>query len=75
MGYFQGKSEFIGRALTKPVVKMSNEKYTSPKFPPRLEWWDIYRGQDKAGELLACFELLQVRLGCKMHRCIHSHRH
>ncbi|XP_064604472.1 otoferlin-like [Liolophura sinensis] len=55
-----GKSEFIGRALTKPVVKMSNEKYTSPKFPPRLEWWDIYRGQDKAGELLACFELLQL---------------
>ena len=39
---------------------MKDEKYESPKFPPHLEWWDIYRGSDKAGELLACFELLQV---------------
>ncbi|KAK3090409.1 hypothetical protein FSP39_011632 [Pinctada imbricata] len=54
-----GKSEFIGRALGKPVVKMKDEAYTSPRFPPQLEWWDIYRGPDKAGELLACFELLQ----------------
>lgn len=56
----QGKSEFIGRAMAKPVVKMKNESYDMPKFPPKLEWWDIYRGPDKAGQLLACFELLQV---------------
>ncbi|KAL5015843.1 hypothetical protein ScPMuIL_005432 [Solemya velum] len=55
-----GKSEFIGRAVAKPSVKMSNEKYEQPRFPPRLEWWDIYRGPDKAGELLAAFELLQL---------------
>ncbi|XP_053394702.1 otoferlin-like isoform X2 [Mercenaria mercenaria] len=55
-----GKSEFIGRALCKPVVKLSNEKYESPKFPPSLEWWDIHRGPDRAGELLAAFELLQL---------------
>ncbi|KAH9496796.1 hypothetical protein Btru_010276 [Bulinus truncatus] len=54
-----GKSEFIGRALCKPVVKLCTEPYTPPKFPPRLEWWDIYRGPDRAGELLAAFELLQ----------------
>ncbi|BFZ16669.1 hypothetical protein BsWGS_19709 [Bradybaena similaris] len=54
-----GRSEFIGRALCKPVIKMSNEQYDPPKFPPRLEWWDIYRGSDRAGELLATFELLQ----------------
>ncbi|CAL1540078.1 unnamed protein product [Lymnaea stagnalis] len=55
-----GKSEFIGRALCKPVVKLSTEAYQPPKFPPRLEWWDIYRGPDRAGELLAAFELLQL---------------
>ncbi|CAG5134874.1 unnamed protein product [Candidula unifasciata] len=38
---------------------MSNEQYVAPKFPPRLEWWEIYRGPDRAGELLAAFELLQ----------------
>ncbi len=57
---FQGKSEFIGRALAKPVVKMSHERYERPNFPPNLEWFDIYRGSDRAGELLAAFELLQV---------------
>ncbi|GFS11456.1 otoferlin [Elysia marginata] len=55
-----GKSEFIGRALCKPVVKLSSEGYNPPKFPPRLQWWDIYRGPDRAGELLATFELLQL---------------
>ncbi|ESO89647.1 hypothetical protein LOTGIDRAFT_125029, partial [Lottia gigantea] len=55
-----GKSEFIGRCLCKPVVKQSTEKYDPPKFPPRLEWWDITRGMDRAGELLAAFELLQL---------------
>ncbi|KAL4236528.1 C2 domain [Mactra antiquata] len=55
-----GKSEFIGRALCKPVVKLSSEKYEGPKFPPSLEWWDVNRGPDRAGELLATFELLQL---------------
>ena len=57
---FQGKSEFIGRALARPHVKVCNERYERPNFPPLLEWWDVYRGPDKAGELLAAFELLQV---------------
>ncbi|XP_064626480.1 otoferlin-like [Lineus longissimus] len=54
-----GKCEFLGRALAKPQVKLCNEKYEPPKFPVQLEWWDVYRGPDRAGELLACFELLQ----------------
>ena len=58
----KGKAEFIGRALAKPVVKMSHEKYERPAFPPNLEWFEVYRGPDRAGELLAAFELLQV--GC-----------
>lgn len=56
----QGKSEFIGRAMAKPVVKGSAEKYEKPDFPPQLEWFDVCRSQDMAGELLAAFELLQV---------------
>ena len=62
----QGKSEFIGRALCKPVVKMSCEEYSPPKFPPRLEWWGVYRGTERAGELLATFELLQVCCMCRL---------
>ena len=48
--------------MAKPVVKMSSERYEPPNFPPQLEWHDVFRGEDKAGELLATFELLQVRL-------------
>jgi hypothetical protein len=58
--FYQGKAEFIGRAQAKPVVKKSDEKYDKPGFPPQLEWFDVCRGPDRAGELLAVFELLQV---------------
>ena len=59
---FQGDSEFIGRALARPIVKMACEPYEKPFFPPALEWFQILRGEEKAGELLAAFELLQVSL-------------
>ena len=55
-----GKSEFIGRALAKAHVKLREEGYSKPKFPPSLEWFDITRGADHAGELLAAFELLEL---------------
>lgn len=41
-------------------MKFSDEPYCKPCFPPTLEWYDIYRGSEQAGELLATFELLQV---------------
>jgi len=56
----QGKSEFIGRTVTKPHVKLAEELYTKPQFPPSLEWYELTRGPDHAGELLATFELLHV---------------
>jgi hypothetical protein len=56
----QGKSEFIGRTMAKPHVKLAEEPYTKPHFPPSLEWYELTRGPDHAGELLATFELLQV---------------
>ena len=40
---------------------MACEPYEKPFFPPALEWFQIFRGEEKAGELLAAFELLQVK--------------
>ena len=61
-GSFQGKNEYIGRTIAKPLVKMVGERYEGPRFPPKLDWYQVYRGVTKAGEILAAFELLQVRL-------------
>lgn len=58
--YFQGKSEFIGRTVARPHVKLLEEPYAKPLFPPSLQWHELTRGPDYAGELLATFELLQV---------------
>ncbi|ESN95703.1 hypothetical protein HELRODRAFT_114638 [Helobdella robusta] len=55
-----GKSEFIGHSVAYPVVKGYRQKYEPPKFPAKLCWHDVYRGAERAGELLAAFELLQL---------------
>ncbi|CAK1588293.1 unnamed protein product [Parnassius mnemosyne] len=55
-----GKSEFIGRTLAKPAIKSFEDSYERPQFPPSLEWYEITRGDDRAGELLATFELLEI---------------
>lgn len=52
----------MGRTFAKPVVKMADEHYGPPRFPPQLEYYQIYRGNCCAGEMLAAFELLQVSL-------------
>lgn len=51
-----GKSEFIGRAIAKPKVKLKENGYKIPA----LEWFEIFRGTDSAGELLAAFEMLEI---------------
>ncbi|XP_074657543.1 otoferlin-like [Tubulanus polymorphus] len=51
-----GDPEFLGRSIIIPNVVMLNDEYQLPT----LEWWDIYRGQLKAGELLSAFELIQT---------------
>lgn len=53
-----GKSEFIGRTIAKPIIKLKNTTYASPM----LEWFEISRGLDGGGELLAAFELIEY--GC-----------
>uniref|UniRef100_A0A8C5FBZ1 Otoferlin a n=1 Tax=Gadus morhua TaxID=8049 RepID=A0A8C5FBZ1_GADMO len=57
-----GKAEFIGRAFAKPITKMCDEHYGPPRFPPQLEYYQLYRGNNTAGDLLAAFELLQAGL-------------
>uniref|UniRef100_A0A2K5XWC5 Otoferlin n=1 Tax=Mandrillus leucophaeus TaxID=9568 RepID=A0A2K5XWC5_MANLE len=54
-----GKADFMGRTFAKPLVKMADEAYCPPRFPPQLEYYQIYRGNATAGDLLAAFELLQ----------------
>lgn len=46
--------------MAKPHVKLLEDDYVRPEFPPALEWHDVHRGMEHAGELLATFELLQV---------------
>uniref|UniRef100_A0A3Q3G9J7 Otoferlin n=1 Tax=Kryptolebias marmoratus TaxID=37003 RepID=A0A3Q3G9J7_KRYMA len=58
-----GKAEYIGRTFAKPTIKMCDEHYGPPRFPPQLEYYQIYRGNCTAGELLAAFELLQIGQG------------
>ncbi|XP_036941908.1 otoferlin isoform X7 [Acanthopagrus latus] len=58
-----GKAEFIGRTFAKPTIKMCDEHYGPPRFPPQLEYYQVYRGNCTAGELLAAFELLQIGQG------------
>ena len=58
---FGGDEEFIGRALAKPMVKLAEEPYQKPYFPPILQWFPIFRGESRSGELLGAFEMLQVR--------------
>ncbi|XP_066450545.1 otoferlin isoform X3 [Eleutherodactylus coqui] len=55
-----GKADFMGRTFAKPIVKMADERYSPPRFPPQLEYYQIYRGNSTAGDLLAAFELLQI---------------
>uniref|UniRef100_A0A452RP75 Otoferlin n=1 Tax=Ursus americanus TaxID=9643 RepID=A0A452RP75_URSAM len=55
-----GKTDFMGRTFAKPLVKMADEAYCPPRFPPQLEYFQIYRGTATAGDLLAAFELLQI---------------
>ncbi|XP_039234744.1 otoferlin-like [Pipra filicauda] len=55
----------MGSTFAKPVVKMSEELYGPPRFPPQLGSYQIYRGNATPGDLLAAFELLQIGPGGK----------
>ncbi|XP_048584840.1 myoferlin isoform X2 [Nematostella vectensis] len=48
-----GKDEFMGRCVVKPLVKLNGQGPPAP----RLLWYDVERGDEYGGEILAAFEL------------------
>jgi hypothetical protein len=54
----QHKKELVGRATASPQVKLLEESYS----PPLLERYSLFKGEEFAGEILATFHLLEVRL-------------
>ena len=42
------------------VIIIIDDPYGKPLFPPKLEWFDIFRGESPSGELLGAYELFQV---------------
>ena len=52
-----GKAEFLGRATAKPSVYLEEDLHYAP---PKLDWFQIYRGNEDAGELLAAFEMFEL---------------
>ena len=57
----QGFKEFCGRCTTIPLVKLAEETYSPPNFPPKLEWYKFKSQRDFSGSVLAAFELIEVR--------------
>ena len=53
-----GKAEFLGRALGRPTVTLVEDNYRQPS----LEWFQIHRGNEEAGELLATFQMFEARI-------------
>lgn len=51
-----GKAEFLGRAFARTYIRFADQFYASPQ----LQWYDIRRGDEQAGQLLAAFELIQL---------------
>lgn len=53
-------AEFAGRGTLKPVVKLLDEEYKQPEFPPKLQWIDIKHDTGNIGQVLAAVELLEL---------------
>ena len=58
----QGFKEFCGRCTAIPLVKLAEETYSPPDFPPKLEWYKFKSQRDCSGSVLAAFELIEVRV-------------
>ncbi|XP_033757648.1 myoferlin-like isoform X3 [Pecten maximus] len=54
-----GSNEFLGRARAQPMVKLD----PGDARMPVLQWYDIKRGNEEGGELLAAFELFLLGSG------------
>lgn len=56
----QGSKEYCGRCIATPVVKLKDETYSHPEFPPTLTWHKLETQRDFQGSVLAVFELIEV---------------
>ena len=59
--FTQGDPEFLGRVMVQPRVCLSETPYAPPDWPSQLQWCDLHRGAEEAGQILAAFELIEVR--------------
>ncbi|KAM5135525.1 fer-1-like protein 4 [Mantella aurantiaca] len=59
-----GAPDFLGRAFATPIVTLLDEEEaqdTGPKYvQPLLQFFDIFKGNISAGELIAAFELIEL---------------
>ncbi|XP_033208643.1 otoferlin-like [Belonocnema kinseyi] len=55
-----GTTEFCGRCVATPVVKLNSETYSPPNFPPTLQWYKFHSQRECSGAVLAAFELIEV---------------
>ncbi|PIN95494.1 hypothetical protein AB205_0125570, partial [Aquarana catesbeiana] len=59
-----GAPDFLGRAFATPIVTLLDEEETEdtgPKYvQPTLQFFDIFKGNIPAGELIATFELIEL---------------
>ncbi|XP_076648742.1 otoferlin [Halictus rubicundus] len=55
-----GIKEFCGRCTAIPLVKLAEETYSPPDFPPKLEWYKFKSQRDSSSSVLAAFELIEV---------------
>ena len=54
------KNDLIGRCTLYPLVKLNEENYEPPEFPPKLKWERLYIDTQETGRILITSEFLEV---------------
>jgi hypothetical protein len=49
-----GPPEFMGKCFVKPFVHDELDK------PPKLKWYNVFCGNERAGDILGSFELIRT---------------
>ena len=47
--------------MVQPRVCLKGMRYDAPNWPSQLQWCDLQRGTEEGGQILAAFELVEVR--------------
>lgn len=58
----QSPPEFLGQFECRASVKLAQDRYAKPLFPPTLNWLPVYNRNRRVGEILSAFELIQARI-------------